>query len=121
MKNRDRRQAHSLGYIAEWLCIGMLLLKGYSILAHRYKQPQGEIDIIARRGRVVCCVEVKARATTQAALESITPEKKFRTMQAAQRFMAQHAKFLQHDLRFDVMVVTSGFKIHHLHNAWSMT
>ena len=39
------------------------LLKGYRILARRYRTRLGEIDLIARRGDLVLIVEVKARRT----------------------------------------------------------
>lgn len=120
MSGERRRKAHRLGHLAEWLCIIWLVLKGYSILARRYKHPQGEIDIVALKGRIVVCVEVKARAGIEEALLSITPEKRYRTQAAASAFMAQHKKFLHHDLRFDVMVLTSRCRIYHLTNAWSV-
>lgn len=114
-----RQKAHLRGHLAEYYCILFLLLKGYSILALRYKHPRGEIDIIARKGNALIFIEVKARATKEAALESITQQKKQRTMQAALGYIANQSQFQHHDLRFDVMVVTSRLRIIHLANAWS--
>ena len=37
------------------------MLKGYRIVARRYRTKLGEIDLIARRGDLVLIVEVKAR------------------------------------------------------------
>lgn len=116
-----RRLAYIRGLLAEWYCMIWLVLKGYQILAHRFKLPQGEIDVVARRGRMLVFVEVKARAGLQEALHSITTGKRERTMRAAQGFIARHACFAQHDLRFDVMMVTSRWRIHHLKHAWSLT
>ncbi len=107
------------GMLAEYYCMMVLLLKGYSLLARRYKHPRGEIDIVAHKGKALIFIEVKARATKEAALESITPQKKQRTMQAGLGYVANHAQFQHHDLRFDVMVVTSCLRIIHLANAWS--
>lgn len=114
-----RQKTHARGVLAEYYCILLLLIKGYSILELRYKHPRGEIDIIAHKGKTLVFIEVKARATKEAALESITPQKKQRTMQAALAYVANHSQFQHHDLRFDVMVVTSHLRIIHLANAWS--
>ena len=37
----------------------MLIVKGYRILARRYRSPAGEIDIVARRRNALVFVEVK--------------------------------------------------------------
>ncbi len=95
-----------------------LVIKGYSILAYRYRNPWGEIDIIALRSNAVTFIEVKARACQEEALLSVTPAKCRRLEQAAQAFVAPRKKYMHHDLRFDVMVVTSPWKILHLKDAW---
>ena len=38
------------------------MAKGYRIIARRYRSPLGELDLVARRGRVLAFVEVKQRA-----------------------------------------------------------
>ena len=53
---RERR-----GRIAEWIAAAFLCLKGYRILARRYRSKLGEIDLIAVRGRRLAFVEVKRR------------------------------------------------------------
>ena len=63
------------GLMAEWLAIGFLLCKGYRPLARRYGGKGGEIDVIARRGRLIIFVEVKARAAMTEAQIAITPGK----------------------------------------------
>ena len=59
---RARRTAYLFGQKAETLAALWLRLKGYRILARRFRAPPGEIDLVARRGRVLALVEVKARA-----------------------------------------------------------
>ena len=120
MSAECRRKAHRRGHIAEFACAGLLLLKGYSLLARRYRNRHGEIDLIALRRGVVAFIEVKARARKEEALGAITADKRRRVAQAAQGYLASNPDFLQHGLRFDVMVVTSFWRIHHLTNAWSM-
>ena len=65
-----RRKAWKFDRFAEGLSAWGLRLKGYRILARGFRVPVGEIDIIARRGRVLVFVEVKARNDLTAAAES---------------------------------------------------
>ena len=58
-----RLKAYRRGHRGEWLAAAALLLKGYRIVARRYRTRLGEVDLIARRGRLVLFVEVKVRAT----------------------------------------------------------
>ena len=68
----DRRRAERRGRRGEWLAAAALLLKGYAILERRYTSPMGEIDLIARRGRTLVFIEVKARATLDDAVTAVT-------------------------------------------------
>jgi hypothetical protein len=47
--------------VSEYLAAAILMLKGYRIVALRYRTRLGEIDIIARKGDLAVFVEVKAR------------------------------------------------------------
>lgn len=122
MKPRDgRRRSYLRGIVAEYWCAGWLLLKGYRIIKMRYRNRQGEIDIIAARGNTLVFTEVKARPNREAALYSVTPAKQRIIARAASGFMAAHEKYSHNTgLRFDVMVVTSRLQIYHLENAWSI-
>jgi putative endonuclease len=60
MPKPDRRN-YDHGHQAEFLCRLALRLKGYQILAARYRTPLGEIDIVASRGNIIAVIEVKAR------------------------------------------------------------
>ena len=59
----NRQQAEKRGRGAETLACWYLRLKGWQILARRARVPGGEVDIVARRGRMLAFVEVKARAS----------------------------------------------------------
>ena len=81
-RTAERRRAERRGKSAELLCLWHLRLKGYRILARRYKTPMGEIDLIARRGDTVAAIEVKARADFDRAGAAITHRQQQRIMRA---------------------------------------
>src|SRR3954454_22994334 len=68
-----RYGAYRRGHRGEWLAALALMLKGYRIVARRYRTKAGEIDIIARRGDLVIFVEVKARPTLHEAMDALGP------------------------------------------------
>ena len=55
--------AEKRGRRAETIACWWLRLHGWRILARRARVPGGEVDIVARRGRTLAFIEVKARAT----------------------------------------------------------
>ena len=59
----QRRKSLRRGHFSEYLAALSLMLRGYRIVAMRYRVKAGEIDIIARKRDLVSFVEVKARAT----------------------------------------------------------
>lgn len=118
MSEAGRKRANRRGHGAEFLAAVLLRLKGYRILARGYRVPAGEIDIIARRGRVIAFVEVKARATLADALDAVGQKQRSRIVRAAEHFMAGHAAPGACDLRFDVIAVQPGRLPRHITDAW---
>lgn len=112
----SRKRAEKVGRRAEKLCAIWLRLKGYRILATRYKSPAGEIDIVARRSNVLIAIEVKTRTDHATALHSITARQQERIARALEIYAGR----IGHggDLRFDVMSVHGFGKIKHVKNAW---
>jgi putative endonuclease len=113
-----RRRAWRRGRTAETLCVWHLRLRGYRILARGYRVPVGEIDIVARRGRVVAAIEVKARDSMAAASEAVGPRQRRRVARAFEQFLAAHPQHGGLSLRFDVMLVAAGRLPRHISNAW---
>lgn len=105
------------GILAEIYVIGYLIIKGYRIIAWRYKTPVGEVDIIAGKQNILVFVEVKLRVNIDAAFESITPRMQYRISRAAKYFIAKNRRFSSHSFRFDAIAV-SRFSLRHLDNAW---
>lgn len=106
------------GLRAELIAEIILRLKGYRIIARRYKTPMGEIDIVARRGKLVAFVEVKFRRSMPEALESLTPSMKNRIVNAARHFIAAYPVYGDYGMRFDLFALTGPFSFRHLDNAW---
>ena len=115
---RSRRAAYRHGHLAEAAAAALLMAKGYRLLSRRYKTPLGEIDLIARRGRVVAFVEVKARATRREALESVGRMSEKRIADAADLWLAKHPDAARFDLRFDMVLVTPWQLPQHLPDAF---
>ncbi len=115
-----RSRAYIRGLSAEFLCVWLLRLKGYRILARRYRGPAGEIDIIARRGRLIAAIEVKARASLTEALESVSKRQQKRIMQTLLYFQSRHPRLAGLDYRFDVMWVGPRRAPKHILDAWRL-
>ena len=46
----DRRKSEEAGRTAELIALWYLRLKGWRLIAYRYKSPVGEVDLVMRRG-----------------------------------------------------------------------
>jgi putative endonuclease len=102
---RERRvKAYRSGLFAETIAAGVLRLRGYAILARRYKTPVGEIDLVALKGRRLAFVEVKRRKTTDDAAWTLPSKQRRRIVRAAQYWLASHPDFTGHDIAFDVVL-----------------
>ena len=117
-RTRRGRAAHRRGLGAERLCLWALRLKGYRILAQRYRTPVGEVDLIARRGKVIAAVEVKARHDQAAAGEAIGARQRRRIARALTHFLGSRPDLAMLSPRFDVMLVAPGRWPVHLVDAW---
>lgn len=114
----DRRARERLGRRAEWSAAVCLLLKGYRILTMRHKTPQGEIDIIARRGQRLLFVEVKGRSDRTLAAEAVHIRNQQRVVRAAQWYLQAHPELAGLEVRFDVCLVAWYRWPHHIPNAF---
>ncbi len=117
----DRIKAEKRGKRAESLAALVLLLKGYRILARGWRAhpPHSpEIDIVARRGRLIAFIEVKARASRDVAIGAITPRQWSHIAAAAAVFVQRHQHLGDCDWRFDAVLVSPRRLPLHIHDAW---
>ena len=100
-----RRKSYRRGHHGEALAAWALRLKGFRILARRYRTKLGEIDLIARRGDLVLIVEVKARRTLVEAMEAIARESERRIEGAADLWLSRQPDYGRLSVRFDMVAV----------------
>jgi putative endonuclease len=104
----EKVAAFGLGISAESRAAMWLIAHGFRILSRRWKSPLGEIDIVAARRHLLIFVEVKARATLEAAAESVTERQQRRIAAAAEAWLAAFPQPAIRDMRFDVILVAPG-------------
>ena len=100
-----RLKHYRRGHRGEWLAALALVVKGYRIVARRYRTKLGEIDLIARRGDLVLIVEVKVRPTLIQAMEAIGRMSERRIEAAADLWLARQPDHARLSLRFDMVAV----------------
>ncbi len=119
-----RQAAYRRGRRAEWIAACWLRLKGYRLLARGYRCPSGEIDLIARRGRILAFIEVKQRDRLATAAEAISQRQRRRVVRAAEAFLQSHPQLAALDLRFDAILFGRGWAsasgpwLQHQKDAW---
>ena len=113
----NRQEAEKRGRGAETLACWYLRLRGWRVLARRARVPGGEVDIVARRGRTLAFVEVKARGTQDAAAFALDEWRLRRVVTAAERLAPRYMRDGD-DVRIDAMFIVPGRWPRHLINVW---
>ena len=114
----NRHAAEQRGRKAESFAALWLRLKGWRILARRARVPGGEVDLVARRGRILAFIEVKARASEAAAGMSLDRSRLRRVAVAAERLAPRYAKGID-TIRIDAIYVVPGRLPRHVPDVWS--
>ena len=112
-----RQRAEKRGRGAETLACWYLRLKGWRILARRVRVPGGEVDIVARRGRTIAFVEVKARGSAEAAAFALDRYRLRRVAAAAERLAPRFMR-AGDDIRIDALFLVPGRLPRHLADVW---
>ena len=115
---------NNLGKLAEIKACEYLQKKRYKLLDVNYSCRFGEIDLIMKKGKFICFIEVKMRGERSIAqpLEFVDSRKQERIAKTAQLYLLQNETNLQP--RFDVIEVfceNGEIKsIKHLENAFGL-
>jgi putative endonuclease len=113
----NRHRAERGGRRAETLAAWWLRLKGWTILARRVRTPVGEVDLVARRGRIVAFIEVKARSSPEQAAFALDEYRLRRVAAAAEALAPLHAR-RDDVVRIDAMFILPRRLPRHLVNVW---
>ncbi len=113
----NRRRAEQGGRRAETIAAWWLRLKGWRILGQRVRTPVGEVDLIARRGRTLAFIEVKARAGEAAAAIALDDYRLRRVARAAEALAVRYGR-PGDTIRIDAMFLLPGRLPRHLVNVW---
>ncbi|MDC0886876.1 YraN family protein [Altererythrobacter sp.] len=112
-----RKVAEQSGRDGEKRAAFWLRAKGWSILDERVKTPRGEIDLVAKRGRLIAFVEVKWRKA-RADLDHAIDEYRLQRVAAAAECVAHKYALSGEDIRIDVILLAPGTIPRHIANAY---
>ncbi len=112
-----RAAAEARGRKAERRAAWWLRLHGWRILGERLRVAAGEVDLVARRGRIVAFIEVKWRERPED-LDLAIDQYRLRRVAAAAEMLAPRYTRPQDDIRIDVMLLAPGRLPRHLVHVW---
>ena len=113
----SRLAAEKRGRRGEAIAAWFLRLNGWRIVGERVKTPRGEIDLIARRGKSIPFVEVKARTKTVDLATAIHATRLRRVAAAAEILLPKYGKECE-NMQIDVIMVAPWRWPNHLPNVW---
>lgn len=102
-----RKKSHlQTGQRGEELALQCLRKNGYEILEHNYRQPFGEVDLIARHHDTIVFIEVKTRRSGKfgSPLEAVDRNKQRQLVKIAQDYLIRN-DLTDSAARFDVVGV----------------
>ena len=117
----DQRQL--LGLEGERMALGYLTACGWAIEAHRFRLGRHDVDLVARRGRLVAFVEVKTRRSGAfgSPLEAVSRRKQRDLAKTAALWIMRHGRS-DDEYRFDLIGVQErrgeDLVIEHVEDAW---
>ena len=121
----DRRGKEIEGRKAEDHVARWLKLRGWTILAARFKVSEGEVDLIARRRNIIAFVEVKQREKLPQREDVLTQTNITRVMDAAEIWVERNFAALGQDfeIRFDLAMIEGRVhplaKVQYIEHAFS--
>ncbi len=115
---------NEFGKEGEEIAVKFLEKKGYKILERNWKMGKNEIDIIAKEGKYIVVVEVKARHSNFAGEPetAVTRDKQRSLIRAANAYVRKMN--YEEEVRFDIvsiLVVKGQEQINHIEDAFYPT
>ena len=109
MKRNVKQNNRSVGAVYEQAAGYYLEQNGYELIEYNYRCRDGEIDIIARRRKLIIFAEVKKRRTIEKAAYAISARQKERIRRGAETFIARHPQYAGFQFRFDAVLIRFPF------------
>lgn len=105
-----RSSTRAIGSRAERRAVWHYRLRGYRILATNVWIAGYELDVVARRGRLIVFCEVKAKSSENLGdpLEMVSAEKARRIRRAAEAWLAANPEYADCEVCFDVVAFRAG-------------
>ncbi|MBP7951926.1 MAG: YraN family protein [Sphingorhabdus sp.] len=116
-KPSARLAAETRGRRAENIAAWWLRLHGWRIVGQRVRNPRGEVDIVARRGKTLAFIEVKARVKDADIAAAIDARRLKRVAAAAESLIGKYGNGAD-NIRIDVILVAPWRLPRHLVNVW---
>jgi putative endonuclease len=117
MRPADEQRRKALGHRGERVAALLLRLRGLRILDRNVRVPGAcEVDLVARDGRVLVLVEVKARRSLDAA-EPVVAARRAALRRGGEALMAAPWAAWAQTVRFDVVAV-EGYRVRYLRGAF---
>lgn len=118
MEHADGKAKKALGKKGERLSAKYLKKQGYKILEKNYRTPFCEVDIVAKRGDILCFCEVKTRTSDLfgSPSEAVNYSKQKLYIRAAYHYLKGREDCT---VRFDIIEVFRG-EINHIENAFTL-
>ena len=118
MKNNNQK----LGGWGEDLASDYLLKKGYKILEKNYRNNYGEIDIVAKKKKIIIFIEVKTRSGRSFGLpeEAVNRTKQGKLIKISEKYILDNR--IKGNYQIDVIAIekdsiTKKVNLRHLKNA----
>ena len=117
VESKRDRQNKRLGKMGENKAVRYLKGQGFQILERGYKNPFGEVDIIASKDDTVAFIEVKTRLSENygAPSEAVDKKRQDKYIRAAKYYF--YGKQIEVTVRFDIIEILRG-EINHIENAF---
>lgn len=118
----DRQKAYALGLEAEEIAARFLRALGLHEVARRARLKGGEVDLIVEDAETLVFVEVKARASLDDGLASVSARQQARIRAGLRAWLGEHDSegvlASTRTVRCDVVVVAPGRDPLHIPNAF---
>lgn len=111
------RAAQARGHTAEAMVARHYAAQGYRLVASRWRNPAGELDLVMAGAQLLIFVEVKQRADHALAAAALSTRQQRRLLAGAEAFLAAHPEFQSQDCRFDVALLDQHGQIQILESA----